>query len=369
MSQTDMSGFREILSRDGFCIFRKALTGQEVQMGQSCMSEDSKSVSYPCMSAFVDQVIMKRLNEQTGWESVHVKYRASDNNNSSDAGAMHRDAYLLDEIPSSQAETVVEDISMYTCLSYLDRTVMELVPGSHKKPQMSTYTAFQHYWFHVTTVALEPGDLLLFHSFLLHRGIFTEHLPHRRLVQVFEVFPSERELQSHWPRMRFLTSESSNAKTRDLAKWLYQYRASSSLLNLFSFFNAATGYAPSCSTSSSNPILSPEGTQPRYKDVHPIQRQQLEPNLSKMWETGNQYVLRRPTHSYSPDENWDIRKEKYIVPIGNYIITVALLLLTLIVIIGTCRCLTKPRVENPSFNLSRSSNTSEEKNRIAILGK
>ena len=52
----------------------------------------------------------------------YIKYRVSNSNNSSDAGAFHRDIHTYNETQP-----------IYTCLAYLDESMLEIIPKSHKQ--------------------------------------------------------------------------------------------------------------------------------------------------------------------------------------------------------------------------------------------
>lgn len=304
-----------LLINDGFLLLPNVLTPKQIEYARSCMS--NKNVKYNSMTYFIDEMMMKVIDQNLGWnKSTHLKYRASDNNNSSDAGSIHRDIFVRHMVNEKEADQIAS-IPVYTCLCYLDRTVMELVPGSHRQAQMSFGQAWDRYWGNRQRVTISPGDLLIMHSTLLHRGIFTERLPHRRLIQVFEVFPSEEIKNWYLPNILHVPSNSS-LKTSEFALYIHKNVVLTGIVSFFSFFLAATGHDPDYRNTNDNAAVvaatqhqfySSEGTQPR-----------LIPNPKNTWQPGNHYILRENLPSVSSEEEQTkIRQEKYVYPIVKWL--------------------------------------------------
>lgn len=215
------------------------------------------------------------------WDAQYVKYRVSDNNNSSDASAFHRDIIYQDR----QKEYIYP---VYTLLSYLDKTVMELIPTSHISP-VGNYTDALRTYKLKETITMNPGDLILFASTMLHRGIFTERLPYRRLIQVFEIFP-DKELYEKYAN-KFLHIPSPRPKLSALSVFFSRFKLSTLILNIYGYLNAFTGYGyhPSLLQKynvSNFTYLASEGLQGRV-NVEPYQ-----------WQTINRYILSRPLYDF-----------------------------------------------------------------------
>jgi hypothetical protein len=169
------------LNNPGFVIFKSVLTPEQINKGRSNIND--QSVTYKGMTDFIETDMFGAVNEKMAsleWDMQYAKYRASNNNNSVDASMFHRDVVCLDEWSPSM-----------TCLTYLDPTVMELIPNSHR----SKNKMFD--MFDAVRLNVEPGDILLFYSTLLHRGIFTQKLPNRRLIQVFDCFATKELAEQH----------------------------------------------------------------------------------------------------------------------------------------------------------------------------
>ena len=150
-------------------ILRQFLNKEEIEYGRNCFKENG-ILDYENMDRFVKNGLWK-VNP----DAKSLKYRASDNSNSSDAGHFHRDVCNYDEshIPK-----------IYTVLFYLDEANMEIIPGSHNKPRMGILEGMME---KSVVCKMMPGDVLIFNSCTLHKGIFLRNnSAHRRLIQVFD---------------------------------------------------------------------------------------------------------------------------------------------------------------------------------------
>lgn len=173
----------EELGTRGFIHFKKILSPDEISQGITTIKD--KTLDYKGMEKFVTGPFFDKINKKFGWSTVYTKFRVSDNNNSVDASAFHRDIF-----PINDAVNATEAPPIFTILTYFDKTVMEVIPGSHVQPQMSYGQAVRRF-FDAERLTIEPGDMLIFHATLLHRGIFTEKQEHRRVLQVFDCMPSQ----------------------------------------------------------------------------------------------------------------------------------------------------------------------------------
>lgn len=163
----------------GFIHLQKILSPEEIEQGISTIH--NQTLDYKKMNEFVTGPFLDKINTKFNWSTTFTKFRVSDNNNSVDASAFHRDIFPINDAESAPP--------IYTILTYFDKTVMEVIPGSHKETSMS-YTYAVRRFFDAERLTIEPGDMLIFHATLLHRGIFTEKQPHRRVLQVFDCMPS-----------------------------------------------------------------------------------------------------------------------------------------------------------------------------------
>jgi hypothetical protein len=115
---------------------------------------------------------------------------------------------------------------------------MEVIPSSHYHHVMSTPEALKGF-FQSVKIIMEEGDILVFYSTLLHRGIFTEHLPHRRLIQVFDIFPNIESYNSFSKRIIHLKGDES---TSNFMITMSKIPVIADIANFIGYLNSATGY-------------------------------------------------------------------------------------------------------------------------------
>jgi hypothetical protein len=219
---------RNKLDIHGFIILRNAMIDTEINRGKNAISP-SNTVDYANMKIFIDNTLLDKVKIALDWNPVYVKFRVSNNNNSSDAGSFHRDVNCID--------VKKKFIPIYTCLTYFDTTVMELIPFTHKTPVDTLYNA--HKFFDSIKLTIVPGDVLIFSSTILHRGIFNQNDKNRRLVQVFDVFPTASEYNIYAPKILHAQGDE---KYSDIMIQLNKYYVTASILNIIGFLNALTGY-------------------------------------------------------------------------------------------------------------------------------
>ena len=160
------------LEENGYIIFRDVIDEKSINYARN---QVNSKVNYYKIKQFIDLVMMKNINRLTNMDLDYIKYRVSNSNNSSDAGAFHRDIHTYNETQP-----------IYTCLAYLDESMLEIIPKSHKQLCIS-YLNFNKCFKSKLQVKMRPGDLLLFNASLLHRGIFyNNNTKNRRLIQLFD---------------------------------------------------------------------------------------------------------------------------------------------------------------------------------------
>jgi hypothetical protein len=270
-----MYGTARFLHEDGFIVFRNALSAKEVREGMSTIDTKHQTVQYDKMQRYITHTILGRVGEllQLRNTPIFTKFRVSDNNNSADASTFHRDVIYYgggNEI----------FMPCFTCLTYFDTTVMEVIPGSHTRNYslMKALTAYNKR----IRITMNPSDILLFYSSLLHRGIFTQAVEHRRLVQIFEVFFRPTLLKSVVPRVLHIRGE------EKYSQFMINTSKSNNIvmtaLNIFGYLNAATGYGQ-CSYANNLLFFSSEGLRGRIR-IEPETQQPI-----------NKYVLNDDIHT------------------------------------------------------------------------
>ena len=211
----------ESIHEDGYIILRNALTENEIMYGLSCMMD--KKVDYITLKKFIDTILFKTITKNTKCitEPQYVKFRFSNNNNSTDASTFHGDIYNHSEL---------DILPIYTCLCYFDETRMEIIPGSHRKTNDWSIQSYNK----KIVLPLRPGDILIFHSNIHHRGINFDKNGDRRLLQVFDVFPDMETYNKHSSKLIIVTPEIRN---KTVGSFSYIISKFPMIIDTFSFFH------------------------------------------------------------------------------------------------------------------------------------
>lgn len=237
--------FLQHLQINGYVIFRQVIDPRQLE---KCTSPENKA-NYQCMQDFIDNHLLPVLDHRFGWDSDYIKFRYSNNNNSADASNLHRDIILQKNMPSP----------CYTCITYLDTANIEIVPGSHKTPFGTSWSAIYHFVTHRKVETLHPGDLMIFSSSLLHRGFFSYSVKNRRILQVFEIFPTMTMLETYLKKsIHVPCGDHGNNTMVYISKTNFNHHS-----NLIHYLNAYMGYGIMKDLPTECEYLSSEGMRPR----------------------------------------------------------------------------------------------------------
>lgn len=254
------------MDEDGYLILTNVLTDQDIQFGLSCLQNEKEKVDYVIMKKFIDDLFFKAIQRKVREFSQpkYVKFRFSNNNNSNDASTFHGDVY-------NYAET--ELLPIYTGLCYFDHAQIEVIPGSHKYHNKGWSIPM----FNQRKVLdVNPGDILLFHSNLHHRGVHFNKQPNRRLLQVFEIFPDQATYDEHASKLVIVQTSSSALVTNVINPVMYQAAKIPVLIEIMTFIHYLL----------------------MYNDMHyKIGMMDLEP-----WNKSGNYVTYEPSRRVYMDE-------------------------------------------------------------------
>lgn len=161
------------LHRDGYVLFPRLLDNRDLNSFEKSII-NSKLINYGILKHFIDIRFVPKVNRVLRWNTIYTKFRfsSSENSNLKDASNFHGDLYNF---------TNENIIPIYTGLCNLDTSTLELIPRSHLKNSIKDINDRMKLTIH-------PGDVLIFHSNLHHRGISSNNK--RRLLQIFEIFPN-----------------------------------------------------------------------------------------------------------------------------------------------------------------------------------
>lgn len=252
------------LTSKGYVLFRNVLSDKDIASGLSCI--DGSVMDYVLMDRFIKTTLLKIPRDLLGWDTsanvdvsstdtftskqdtsttadvdtskeskkikdfnTYTKYRFSNNNNN-DAVAFHRDV-----IPCSHLK---KEMPIYTVLTYFDTSTMELIPGSHLDTCIGYIDTMKNL-NRIVSLQINPKDVLVFNSLLLHRGVFDSKQTSRRLLQVFECYPDVQTRDLYSLRILHVPGTVKNFSIMDSIKRMVVV---GDLVNLVGYINASTGY-------------------------------------------------------------------------------------------------------------------------------
>jgi hypothetical protein len=212
------------IKNNGYILLRNVLTPEQLNSGLSCMTNDNK-VDYSIMKQFIDNDFLPTIQKNSNviTDPHYVKFRFSNNNNSTDASTFHGDIYN---------HTNTEFLPIYTCLCYFDDAQLEIIPGSHKYNNGGwSVTSFNKR----IILNVQRGDILVFHANMHHRGINYNKIGDRRLLQVFEVFPDRKTYTECSSKLIIVESSKSPIMQRIINPLLYQLSKFPSAIDCITF--------------------------------------------------------------------------------------------------------------------------------------
>jgi hypothetical protein len=183
----------EQLHKNGFIILKNSLDSDK------CLecSQEGELIDNRKIKEFIDKTYIPTLTRYLPeFQSPrHGKFRFSNKNNSSDASTFHGDIYNHTDEPI---------LPIYTCLCYFDDAEMEIIPGSHIKNNLTCLQQFNNR----QVIKIKKNDMLIFHANIHHRGVNYGKRHHRRILQIFEVFPTQENYEKRVPKLKIVSLHS-----------------------------------------------------------------------------------------------------------------------------------------------------------------
>lgn len=203
---------------NGYIVYKKKLSKDEQKLAVSCIDSESNVIDYNVLKTFIDNYFLPKIPFSN---PVYVKARLSNNNNSIDASVLHSDVYNF---------TCEKEIPIYTALCYFDKAQLELIPGSHLKPRES----FIELNNKRIILDLDPGDIVLINAAIMHRGVNFTKEGDRRVLQVFEIFPTQEIYNENVGKL--LTVDTSNSNSKNLLYYIAQIKWLIEIINFIGFY-------------------------------------------------------------------------------------------------------------------------------------
>jgi len=214
------------LKENGYIVFRNEIQQERVEYGKQQVND---KVNYFRLKEFLDNDMMKKVNQKLNMNLDYLKYRVSNNNNSTDAGSFHRDIHSYNGVPE-----------IYTCLTYLDESMMEIIVGSHNKISIPFNDTIK-YLKKRKKIKMNPGDILIFNAALIHRGLFYKsNSKDRRIIQLFDCVEDKEKYSEeimHVPCRNQCNNEFANLNIK-----LNKIKGISEMANLYGILTSFCGY-------------------------------------------------------------------------------------------------------------------------------
>jgi hypothetical protein len=204
---------------NGYIVYKKKLSKEEQKLALSCIDSES-NVDYNILKTFIDNYFLPKIPFSN---PVYVKARLSNNNNSIDASVLHSDVYNF---------TSEKEIPIYTALCYFDKAQLELIPGSHLKPRES----FIELNNKRIILDLDPGDIVLINAAIMHRGVNFTKEGDRRVLQVFEIFPTQEIYNENVGKLLTVDTSNSNTNSKNLLYYVAQIKWLIEIVNFIGFY-------------------------------------------------------------------------------------------------------------------------------------
>jgi hypothetical protein len=297
------------LSMDGFHIFRNIINEKEINIGKKCFNKTK--INYLNIKNFINNTILKTVNYKLENPLINIKYRASNNNNSIDASALHRD------VINHKSHTTM---NIFTCLIYLDNATMELIPKSHNKSVIN-YDEIIPYFKNRIKINIKPGDILLIHSSLIHRGIYYNiKTNNRRLIQLFDcVFKTEHPLITN--NIFHTSHKNDNNLYSNLMYYISKIKLIINIINFIYYLNTARGYGFNLN------VFKKLKLKKNYKFISLESNKRYIPKYNNTWELGNVYIMNYKTNNITPKQNNLIYLYMNINTILFFIITITIFII------------------------------------------
>lgn len=313
--------FKESLYKDGFVHLKQIIAHTHIDLARKNITHTHVNYSF---THEYTKLMMRLVHKYLDLDLKCIKYRVSNNNNSTDASSFHRDLQI--HTPELIKTNTIPNV--FTTLSYLDPTVMQLIPGSHKKNSESICSAFQQF-NKKKELNIEPGDILIFYATTIHRGIFYNKQDNRRLIQCFDCVPQKEQGYLTTKILHLPCYPYCSKMMRKIFLCLSKIRPIISIINYINYLNVATGYGYEWG------VLKRYG----YETMHYLSTEsnnhRLQPVFNNEFEPINKYIIlenvidANPYHSYKIKQFYGVANIAYTISISILISIIVILIFKL----------------------------------------
>ena len=205
------------LFKNGYLKINNILNDDDYLLIENNMLNDNK-IKYFYLKKFIDDILLIKINKKFNWNCLYTKFNFS--NNVNNISIMQRDiqSYSNKLYP------------IFTCITCLDDTTIEIIPGSHLNTHYSIIESLLLY-NKLKTITLKRGDILIYYSTLIQREIINNN-EKRKLLQIFNIYKNNYDYNKYSSKILHVLKNNINNNL------FTKYK----ILNIFSLINSATGY-------------------------------------------------------------------------------------------------------------------------------
>ena len=279
----------ELLSEYGFYIFKNMISNDKIDIAKKYIIDDRVNI-FRLTKEYIKPHIINDLGKHIDRNIINMKSRVSNKNNSSDTAFFHRDIHNYSNYKNTR---------IYTILNYIDGGNMEIIPRSNNKKSMTVVDAINMF-SKKKSIILEPGDVLMIDSTLIHKGIFYKKQRDSRIIQLFDcVFDYDYDYYLRTILHVSCRNDCSKTISSVLIKLNNNKNKNlSNILNYIVYLNTALGYSQFGNTPFS---------QEKYKYIS------IETNQSRLENPYNDIFVKNNKYMINIEGIQDIKNENRII--------------------------------------------------------
>lgn len=275
-----MNNITKQLFDEGFYKFSNVISNEDLLEMEKGIIENK--INYLKLKKFIDRSIIKNVNDKLNLNLINIKYRGSNNNNSADASNYHRDLIIQDLNIKNQNK-------IFTIVTYLDKSIMEVIPKSHLKNKFN-YNEILQLYNKKKQIIMNPGDILIFNATLVHKGIFYFKTDNRRIIQLFDCV----DINDYDFAKKYILHTPCLGNCSKTIRWNFinisKIKILNKLIDMITLLNTLRGYGIEFQilkrlSLNNYKFLSTEGNQ-----------QRLQPKFDNTFEEGNLYIMNYKTN-------------------------------------------------------------------------
>ncbi len=82
----------KFLNENGYLLIKQCININDIKNAQNAITKIN--CDYNLINKYINESMIKNINKKFNWNVYNIKFRVSNNNNSSDASGLHRDIII-----------------------------------------------------------------------------------------------------------------------------------------------------------------------------------------------------------------------------------------------------------------------------------